>query len=211
MPKTPKKNHTELIIDDPLNKIVGEKLQFISVGLDYGTGLQDSKLGKTVLSAVAFTKGFKKAYCIAESYFDGFFLPDRITAWVIDFLLELKSNFKLDLTLHAEWASSAALNNAVRYELMNRGIEGVTVENAYKSTILDRIDLCQILLGERRLLFTSKTPGVKKGFSTALWDAEKARLKGVPVRLDNGQTDIDILDATEYALIKYANYLLAGK
>jgi hypothetical protein len=43
----------------------------------------------------------------------------------------------------------------------------------------------------------------------ALWDQEKGRLKGVPIRLGNGSTDIDILDATEYALVKYANYLMA--
>jgi len=94
--------------------------------------------------------------------------------------------------------------------LINRGIEGIVIENAYKSTILDRIDLCQILLGENRLLFTSKVPGIKNGFATALWDTEKAKLKGVPIRLDTGQTDIDILDAVEYSLSKYSKYLLAG-
>jgi hypothetical protein len=93
-----------------------------------------------------------------------------------------------------------------------RGIKDVKIINAYKSTILDRIDLCQVLLGEKRLLFTSNVPGIKAGFATALWDTEKQKLKGVPVRLDNGTTDIDILDCVEYAIIRYANYLLgAGK
>jgi hypothetical protein len=44
---------------------------FISVGLDYGSGSPDSKLGKTVLAAVGITQSFRKAYCIAESYFTG--------------------------------------------------------------------------------------------------------------------------------------------
>jgi hypothetical protein len=151
--ENPDNNHAELNAD--------EKLLFISIGLDYGSGTQDSKLGKTVLSAVGITEGFKKAYCIAESYFDGFFLPDRITKWVIDFLLKLKSDYKSDIFLHCEWASSAALNNALTLAIQEKGIEGVTVENAYKSTILDRIDLCQLLLAEKRLLFTENVPGIK--------------------------------------------------
>jgi len=201
--ENPDRNHSELPED--------EELDFISCGLDYGSGTKESKLGKTVVAAVGITSRFKKAYTIDESYFDGFFLPDRIAAWAIDFLLNLKNQYPgVEIILHTEWASSSALNNALILELQNRGIEGIAVENAFKSTILDRIDLCQILLAERRLLFTSKTPGIKDGFSTALWDTEKGKLKGVPIRLDNGQTDIDVLDSVEYALIKYAKYFLAA-
>jgi PBSX family phage terminase large subunit len=199
--ENPEKNHAELS--------ESEKPVLITCGLDYGSGTPDSKLGKTTLAAVALTQGFEKAYCIAESYFNDFFLPERIKKWVIDFLVALKEKYKVDIILHAEWASSDALNNAIIYELREKGITGISVVNAYKSTILDRIDLCQILLGEKRLLFTEKVPCIKKAFSTALWDTEKQKLKGVPVRLDNGTTDIDILDCVEYALTKYANYLLA--
>jgi PBSX family phage terminase large subunit len=199
--ENPEKNHTELP--------ESEKPVLITCGLDYGSGTPDSKLGKTTLAAVALTQGFEKAYCIAESYYNDFFLPERIKKWVIDFLVALKEKYKVDIILHAEWASSDALNNAIIYELREKGITGISVVNAYKSTILDRIDLCQILLGEKRLLFTENVPCIKKAFSTALWDTEKQKLKGVPVRLDNGTTDIDILDCVEYALTKYANYLLA--
>ena len=200
--ENPEKNHKEL---------ENEKLLFISCGLDYGSGTPDSKLGKTVISAIAITNNFEKAFCIEESYFNDFFLPERITKWAIDFLIDLKEKYKTDVILHAEWASSDAINNAIKLELINRGIEGITFEPAYKSTILDRIDLIQILLSDKRFLFTSKVPRTKKGFQNALWDTQKAKIKGIPVRLDTGQTDIDILDAVEYAVIKYAKYLLAAK
>jgi len=199
--ENPEKNHAEL---------QDEKIMFITCGLDYGSGQQDSKLGKTVISAIAITKNFQKAYCVAESYFDGHFLPDRVVKWIIEFLTNLKETYKTDVICHCEWASSDMANNAIKYEIANQGIQGITIENAYKSTILDRIDLCQYLLEEKRLLFTSKVPGIKNGFATALWDTEKAKLKGVPIRLDTGQTDVDILDAVEYSLSKYSKYLLAG-
>jgi len=196
----PEKCHGEISVDD--------KPQFISVGLDYGSGTPDSNLGKTVLSAVAVTKGFKKAYCIKESYFNDVLLPDRITAWVKKFILELKSDYKLDIILHCEYASSTVINNALILEL--QGIKGLKIEDCYKSTILDRIDLVNYLLGQGRLIFTKAVPHVKAGFAQALWDTEKGKLKGIPARLDNGTSDIDILDATEYALSKYSNYLMAG-
>jgi len=128
---------------------------------------------------------------------------------VREFILQLKSDFVSDLILHCEWASSHAINNALAMALQD--VDGLKIEMAYKSTILDRIDLCNILIGEKRLLFTEAVPGVKKGFLTAQWDSEASKLKGIPIRLDNGTSDIDILDATEYALIKYADYLQAAK
>jgi hypothetical protein len=202
----PEKNHAEM---------VNEKILFISCGLDYGSGspTDDSRLGKTSLVACAVTDNFRRVYAIAESYFDDFFLPERITKWVIDFLLDLKSKYPgTDIILHAEWASSDALNNAIKLELINRGTEGVSIENAYKSTILDRIDLCQIILAEKRLLFTHTVPKLKKAFLSAMWDSKKSKLKGIPVRLDDGSNPFyDLLDCFEYAVIRYAKYLLASK
>jgi PBSX family phage terminase large subunit len=201
----PEKNYAEL---------VNEKILFITCGLDYGSGSpgEDSRLGKTSLIACAVTEDFSKVYVIAESYFNDFFLPERITKWAVDFLVSLREKYKVDIILHAEWASSDALNNAISLELINREIEGITIENAYKSTILDRIDLSQILLGERRLLFTHAVPCLKKAFLTALWDSKKSKLKGVPVRLDDGTNPhYDLIDCFEYAVSKYAGYLLAAK
>jgi phage terminase large subunit len=128
--ENPEKHHAE---------IVGEKLQFISVGLDYGSGSPDSSLGKTVLSAVAITNNFKKVFCIKESYFNDVLIPDRITKWVKEFILDLKSNFKLDLILHCEYASSQALNNALIIAL--QGIEGIKAINWIESTFLTTLSL----------------------------------------------------------------------
>jgi len=199
----PEKNHAELN--------VGEKLLFISVGLDYGSGTQDSKLGKTVMSAAAITEGFQKVYAVDESYFDGHFLPDQIVKWAVGFLLKIKEKYKVDVILEAEYASSTMLNNALIMALNETGIEGIAVHNAYKGKILDRIDLCQILLAERRLLFTENVPSMKAAFNTALWDSEAGKLKGIPVRLDNGSTNVDILDCLEYSLSRHSSYLLAAK
>ena len=203
-------------VDDPENNHIekipeNEKLGFISIGLDYGSGQQDSKLGKTCLAAVGVSKDFKNVYAIKESYFNGFNLPEKIIEWVIDFILDIKNKYpKTDIQLNCEWASSSTINNALKLEINKRKID-VTILDAYKSTILDRVELCQILLGEKRLLFLPECQGIKSGFANALWDSsEKQKLKGVPARLDNGTSDIDILDCVEYALTRWTEYLLAA-
>ena len=69
--------------------------------------------------------------------------------------------------------------------------------------------MVQILFSERRLLFTDRVPGLKAAFATALWDTEAQKKQGKPIRLDNGTTDLDSLDAFEYAINCYASYLMA--
>jgi len=200
----PEKNHAEL---------PDERLAFITCGLDYGSGSPDgdSRLGKTVIVASAITADFSKVYAIRESFYDGFFLPEKITEWVIKFLLGLQTDFPgVDVILHCEWASSDAFNNSLKFAIIEQDIHGIEIVNAYKSSILDRIDMVQILFSEKRLFLTRDVPNLKKAFSNTLWDTKKSKLKGVPVRLDDGTTDIDSLDAFEYSVIKYANYLLAA-
>jgi hypothetical protein len=72
------------------------------------------------------------------------------------------------------------MNNSVIQEIERRGLKNVKVENAFKGTIIDRIDLCQLLLSEGRLLFTEKVPNLKAAFQSALWDTTRAKSKRYP-------------------------------
>jgi phage terminase large subunit len=191
-----------------------KKIALISVGLDYGTGdgtgpVNEAKKGKTVLQATAITEGFSKIYCIDEAYFKAHYRADEVSQWVIDFLVKLKEEWKLPIILYAEWAGSDSVNRQIQFDLQKKGITGIRITNCYKSSIIDRIDLSQILIGEKRMFFTDKVPGLKAAYKTALWDTKKGKEKGIPVRLDDGTTDIDSLDAHEYSFTAYLNYLLA--
>jgi phage terminase large subunit len=188
-----------------------EKIAIITVGLDYGSGEigDGTRKGKTVLQAAAITMGFAKVYAIDEAYFKKDYDADEVSLWVIKFLAELKEKYKTDIVLYAEWAGSMALNNQIRKKIRENGLIGISIHNCYKGLINDRIDLEQILLSEKRLYFTDKVPGLKAAYSTALWDIEKQKKEGKPIRLDNGTSDIDSLDAHEYSINSYTNYLTA--
>jgi PBSX family phage terminase large subunit len=141
--ENPEKNHAELSDDQPL--------AFITCGIDYGSGSpgEGSKLGKTCFVACAITADYSKVFIIRESFFDDFFLPERITKWTIDFLKTLQADYLgIEIICHCEWASSDAANNALKLEIIEQDINSIEIVNAYKSSILDRIDMTQILFGE---------------------------------------------------------------
>jgi phage terminase large subunit len=188
-----------------------EKIAMIAAGLDYGTGEigDGTRKGKTVLQAAAITMNFAKVYAVAESYFKSDYDADEVAEWAVEFLKKLKERYKTDINLHAEWAGSMALNNQIRKKIREKGLTGVKMYNCHKGLINDRIDLEQILLSEKRIYFTDKVPGLKAAYATALWDVEKQKKEGKPIRLDDGTTDIDSLDAHEYSINSYANYLMA--
>jgi phage terminase large subunit len=188
-----------------------EKIALITVGLDYGSGEigDGTKKGKTVLQATAITMGFSKIYAIDEDYFKADYDADEVADWAVEFLKRLKERYKMDVILHAEWSGTSALNKQIMKRIKENGLMGVSIKNCFKGLINDRIDLEQILLSEKRIYFTDKVPGLKAAYSTALWDVEKQKKEGKPIRLDNGTTDICSLDSFEYAINSYANYLLA--
>jgi hypothetical protein len=195
--------------------ISNERAMLVTAGLDYGSGAGDapigeSKLGKTVLVGTVITDNFEKVYAVRETYFNDYYRADRIVEWAIDFLVDLRNKYQKAVILYAEWAGSGALNNTLRYEIGRRNIGGIDIRNCYKGTILERIDLHQILLSERRLKFTDAVPRLREAFQTQLWDIEKQRSKGKPVLLDNGATDVDAWDAFGYAINSFASYLLAA-
>jgi phage terminase large subunit len=192
----------------------GKKIAVVSCGLDYGAGAGDapvgeSRLGKTVVVASGITENFEEVYALDESYFNDFYRVDKIVEWAIAFLSRMKEEYKVNVRLYAEWAGSAALNNTIGYEIARRGIGGVSVQPCHKGEIIDRIDLSQTLLAQKRLYFTDKTPGLRAAYKTALWDVERQKKLGRPLRLDDGTTDIDALDAHEYSLSAWAGALLA--
>lgn len=74
---------------------------------------------------------------------------------------------------------------------------GVIVKNALKSPINDRIKLISRLLGCKRLFFMFNAQTSINAMSTCVYDSRDGH---EDERLDNGTTDIDTVDATEYTI-----------
>jgi len=106
------------------------------------------------------------------------------------------------------WCDSAeqTLINSLRTAAaMNR--LPVNIGNALKRPINDRIRALCILMGANRFLIHRTAENTIDALKTAIWDAKQLTQD---VRLDDGTTNIDNLDALEYAFERNIPVLIEG-
>jgi hypothetical protein len=83
---------------------------------------------------------------------------------------------------------------------------GVNIGNARKHEVNDRIRCAARLMGADRFKVMRRCEHTIDAYRSALWDS---KYETEDVRLDNGTTNIDSLDAAEYAYERYIKDLIA--
>ncbi len=123
---------------------------------------------------------------------------DRLAA---DFMLFAETVFARWGEIHAIFCDSAeqAIIKQLRSALAHTrfGWLAGRVYNAKKSPINDRIRLTSILMGGGRFWYLPEAGSLRDALATALWSGKH---HGKDERLDDGTTDVDSLDAFEYAI-----------
>lgn len=163
-----------------------------AVGVDYG--------GNGSASAfvhVGFDAGFNNVYVLSE-YYDA---RNRSAESLISAFAEYASRERERFpVLSAAYCDSAeqllvkSFRHAVRLE----------VKNALKKPINTRINMLNRLIAAGRFYVSTECPHVIEALRTAVWDERDIHRD---VRLDNGTTNIDSLDAMEYALERFERQL----
>ena len=80
----------------------------------------------------------------------------------------------------------------------------VTVHNARKGSINERIAFYNSLIAQKRFFVMRNCTHVIEALQAAIWDSKKFE----DVRLDNGTTNIDSLDAMEYSTEPYMKQII---
>lgn len=187
-------NHTDMfLIDEP-----DTFLNTIAIGIDYGAGRS-----KTSMKAVGFDSGSKNVFVLDEYDKDGIFDPDTLYKRFHAFYKKVVEKYGKCQYVLADWGGLGNMLNEGLYVYCRKNAIPVRVEDCDKGTILDRIQLTQKLMAEHRLFIRRECKNMIKALSDALWDDKKP-----DTRLDDGTTDIDSLDAFEYAVYMFKNYLL---
>ncbi|MBE6598945.1 MAG: PBSX family phage terminase large subunit [Ruminococcaceae bacterium] len=174
----------------------GAEIDFINIGVDFG-----GNRSRTTFVAAAFLGGARKGEIRivkdhAVSGGKGEIDPDVINSEMARFLGELKEEYGGARIKYIFCDSEAQyLINGLRRSL--RGF-GVTVADCAKKRIRDRIAFVNGLLATGRFTILSRCRLVADGLANAVWD-DSAEDK----RLDDFTSDIDILDAMEYAIERY--------
>ena len=106
------------------------------------------------------------------------------------------------------WCDSAeqTLINGLRTAAARYGLP-INIGNALKRPINDRIRALCMLMGSRRLYVNRTCKWTIDALKNAVWDGKKPT---EDVRLDNGSTNIDSLDALEYAFERDIPTLIEG-
>ncbi len=162
------------------------------IGVDYGGSGSASAF---VLAG--FDKGFKNVYVLSEFYDK----ENRSAEWLINSFAEFVQREKERFpTLSEAFCDSAeqllikSFRKAVRLE----------IRNALKSPINTRINLLNRLISANRFFVSEECPHVIDAVETAVWnERDQNKLS----RLDDGTSNIDSLDALEYALERFSKQL----
>ena len=180
-----------LFADDPGRYVVDDlgddTIMKAVIGVDFGGGT----------SAHAFCcVGFSRRgqVVVLDEYREQNALdPNRLSTAFVDFVRRCR----------ARWIIQDAFCDSAEQTLIN-GLRvacaaariNIAVRNAKKIAINDRIRATCILMGSDRFKVASSCKHTIDALKSALWDSKQLT---ADVRLDNGTTNIDSLDAMEYA------------
>ena len=130
--------------------------------------------------------------------------PNRLARDFVDFVRRCQMRWLVTDV----WCDSAeqTLINGLRTACAAAGV-GVNIGNAMKRHINDRIRATCILMGAGRFFVADGCAHTIDALKSALWDAKHVT---EDVRLDDGTTNIDSLDAMEYAFEREIPNLIEG-
>jgi PBSX family phage terminase large subunit len=186
--------------DDPERFILDEVPADIiigTMGLDFG-GNGSAHAG----CLVGITRGYRSIVIMDEYYRKEVIDPGTLTDDVCGFVQRSQAQVRAT----SIWCDSAetTLIKGIRTEVFARHIP-VEVRNARKGEIIDRIRLCDMLMSQGRFFIMRRCRHTIAALSEAVWDSKSPTRDR---RLDDGSTNIDSLDALEYALEPHANRLI---
>lgn len=177
----------------PLRK----KITFISVGVDFG----GSKSG-TAFQATAYTRSFQQFITIKEAHITEELTPQRLDKLFIDFIKELIRDGYNIKVVRADSANQVLIRG-LRKALRDNKI-GIPVKNSIKGEIVDRIRFYIRMINAKRYLVLETCKKTIEAYQNAVWDGTKYE----DIRLDDGTTNIDSIDAQEYSTEEYHTIIM---
>lgn len=179
----------------------GVVMQIVNIGLDFG-----GNGSKHALVCSAITGNYKQVYVLRSELKDPIGItPQQLYAWVYGFCGNIQQRYGFITALYADSAEQTLIMG-LRVALKPLGVQ---VKNSLKRPINDRIFATTMLMGGGRFfVIEADCNTLSEAFMGAVWDD---KVIGTEVRLDNGTSDIDTLDAFEYSFERYIPKLLRSE
>ncbi len=173
------------------------RIKYATIGVDFGGG--------TSAHAFCCVGFFDNCVVVLDDYREQKALdPAKLERDFVDFVRRCQMRWLVTEV----WCDSAeqTLINGLRVAAARERLP-VNIGNALKRPINDRIRAVTLLMGARRFFVNKACGNTIDALATAVWDGKK---ETEDVRLDDGSTNIDSLDAMEYAIEREIPNLIAG-
>jgi PBSX family phage terminase large subunit len=171
-----------------------------NIGVDFGGGTSAH-----AFSCVGFTRGMKKLVVLAEYREKEALTPEKLNKAFADFVRSCKERWFVP-DVYCDSAEQTLING-LRQTAQRERLQ-VNVSNALKKPINERIRATCVLMGANRFLINKECHETIDALRSAVWDSKKLT---EDVRLDNGTTNIDSLDAFEYAWEREIQQLMGAR
>lgn len=171
-------------------------LQYINIGVDFG-----GNKSKHAFCATGIDHYFNELIVLqSKSYIASGTSVDFITSKLIDFVMDIEEQFGSPDLIYCDSAEQAIINT-----LINDTPFGHKITNSIKNPIIDRIRTVDSLMSQGRFkIIKGNNESLDNALKTAVWNNKKLNDE----RLDDGTTEIDILDAFEYSFERFIKSLI---
>lgn len=173
------------------------RILFATIGVDFG-----GNGSATAFNCTGFTAGMREVVTLKEYYHKGVMTPAELDRAFIAFVQECRKEY-IVADAYCDSAEQTLIQG-LRTSCAKAGV-GISIHNAIKGSITDRIRFFCRLQASGRHKIMRECPRTVEAFQTAVWDAKQI---GKDVRLDDGNYNIDSLDAQEYAVEPYMRQVI---
>lgn len=179
-----------------LDELPGDII-FGAMGLDFG-----GNGSAHAACLVGITKGFRSIVVLDEYYRKEIISPEQLTDDVCGFINRCQSQCTA-----ADIFCDSAETTLIKGISTAAGRRRIPVEvcKARKGEVLDRIRFFSMMISQGRFFVMRRCKHTIEALSEAVWDSKHPEKD---VRLDDGTTNIDSLDALEYSMERYMGEMI---
>ena len=167
---------------------VPKDLMLIRMGVDFG-----GNKSATTFVCTGFTKGYKDVIILTSERHAEEMNPEQLNEKFKDFAENCYEIYRKPIEVRCDSAEQILIRG-LRLTMAKTGLP-ITVKNALKLPINDRIRLVNKLIAQGRLKVHTAAKTVENALCEATWD-----IKHPDERLDDGSHDQDTIDAMEYSI-----------
>lgn len=163
----------------------------VNIGIDFG-----GTISAHAFNATFITNDYQEIVIVKDATMKGEIDSTKLESLFIDFLVELLDEGYMINHIRADSAEPVlirGLNNALQAKRLF-----FKIKPAMKTEITGRIRVYQRLFNAYRCFILDRCEQTKEAFENAVWSSKQDR-NNKDIRLDDGTTNIDNLDAQEYS------------